>query len=100
MIRAAILGGTGYGGMELLRLLLPHPDVEVAALTSRTDDGPVSVRHPHLRGFTDLAFSLETADLRAALARDCDVLFFAKPHGVAAAEISCTVGSSSTSWTV
>lgn len=87
MIRAAILGGTGYGGMELLRLLLPHPDVEVVALTSRSDDGPVGQRHPHLRGFTDLAFSLETEALRQELAQGCEVLFFAKPHGLAAAEI-------------
>ena len=60
MIRAAILGGTGYGGMELLRLLLGHPDVEVLALTSRSDEGAVGERHPHLRGFTDLRFTLET----------------------------------------
>ncbi len=87
MIRAAILGGTGYGGMELLRLLLSHPEVEVAALTSRTEQGLVAERHPHLRGFTDLAFTIEDADARHRLARECDVVFFAKPHGVAAHEI-------------
>jgi N-acetyl-gamma-glutamyl-phosphate reductase common form len=87
VIRAAILGGTGYGGMELLRLLLGHPGVEVVALTSRTEDGPVAERHPHLRGFTDLDFTIEDADTRHRLARECDVLFFAKPHGVAADEI-------------
>jgi N-acetyl-gamma-glutamyl-phosphate reductase len=87
VIRAAILGGTGYGGMELLRLLLGHPGVEVVALTSRSEEGPVAGRHPHLRGFTDLSFSIEDADARHRLASECDVLFFAKPHGVAAAEI-------------
>ena len=87
MIRASILGGTGYGGMELLRLLLGHPEVEVAALTSRTDDGPIADRHPHLRGFTDLRFTVETDASRLALARKSDVVFFAKPHGVSAAEL-------------
>jgi N-acetyl-gamma-glutamyl-phosphate/LysW-gamma-L-alpha-aminoadipyl-6-phosphate reductase len=87
MIRASILGGTGYGGMELLRLLLGHPEVEVQALTSRTEDGPVADRHPHLRGFTDLCFTVETDASRVALARASDVVFFAKPHGVSAAEV-------------
>ena len=87
MIRASILGGTGYGGMELLRLLLGHPEVEVVALTSRTEDGPVADRHPHLRGFTDLRFTVETEATRLALARESDVVFFAKPHGVSAAEV-------------
>ncbi len=87
MIRTAILGGTGYGGMELLRLLLAHPEVEVTALTSRTEDGPVGERYPHLRGFTDLRFTREDDAVRAALARDNDLLLYAKPHGVAASEI-------------
>ncbi len=87
MIRTAILGGTGYGGMELLRLLLAHPEVEVTALTSRTEDGPVGERYPHLRGFTDLRFTREDAGVREALARDNDLLLYAKPHGVAATEL-------------
>lgn len=87
MLRAAILGGTGYGGMELLRLLLGHPGVEVAALTSRHHDGPVVDRYPHLAGFTDLHFTRESEAVRLALAREADVLFFAKPHGVAASEL-------------
>lgn len=87
MKRIAILGGTGYGGMEMLRLLLGHPRVEVVALTSRTEEGPVAARHPHLRGFTALSFTRETPEGRAALGRDCDLLVWAKPHGVAAREI-------------
>jgi len=82
-IRAAIVGGTGYGGMELLRLLLEHPRVKVTAITSRTETGAVGDVHPHLRGFTDLSF---TAGRATELARANDVLFFATPHGVAAKE--------------
>ncbi|MDJ0520741.1 MAG: N-acetyl-gamma-glutamyl-phosphate reductase [Planctomycetota bacterium] len=87
MIRAAILGGTGYGGMELLRLLVGHPGVEVTALTSRTEEGPVADRHPHLAGYSSLRFTKETEDVRLRLARENDVVFFAKPHGVSAAEL-------------
>ncbi len=87
MIRAAILGGTGYGGMELLRYLVGHPGVEVTALTSRSEEGPVSDRHPHLAGFTRLNFTKETEDVRLRLARENDVVFFAKPHGVSATEL-------------
>lgn len=87
MLRATILGGTGYGGMELLRLLLGHPGVEVVALTSRSNDGPVAEVHPHLAGYTDLRFTKEDDDVRLALARRSDVVFFAKPHGVASSEL-------------
>ena len=83
MIRAAIVGGTGYGGMELLRLLLDHPGAEVTAITSRTREGPVAASHPHLRGLTELTY---TKDRARDLAKDHDVLFFATPHGVAARE--------------
>lgn len=84
--RVAILGGTGYGGMELLRLLLGHPGVRVTAITSRTQTEPVAKAWPHLRGFTDLAFTLETPEVARALALENDVLFQAKPHGVSAAQ--------------
>lgn len=96
MIRASILGGTGYGGMELLRFLIGHPEVEVAALTSRTEDGPVADRLPHLRGFTDLRFTIETAESRHELARNSDVVFFAKPHGVSAAELPALLDAAPT----
>ncbi len=83
MIRTAIVGGTGYGGMELLRWLLAHPGAEVTTITSRTETGAVGDVHPHLAGFTELAF---TRDRARDLARTNDVLFFATPHGVAANE--------------
>jgi len=83
MVRAAIVGGTGYGGMELLRLLLDHPRIKVTAITSRTETGAVGDVHPHLRGFTDLSF---TSGRAVDLARENDVLFFATPHGVSAKE--------------
>lgn len=82
-VRAAIVGGTGYGGMELLRLLLEHPQVKVTAITSRTESGPVGEVHPHLRGFTELQF---TSGRAVDLAAENDVLFFATPHGVSARE--------------
>jgi LysW-gamma-L-alpha-aminoadipyl-6-phosphate/LysW-L-glutamyl-5-phosphate reductase len=85
-VKVAILGGTGYGGMELLRLLLGHPEARVTAVTSRTSTESVGKAWPHLRGFTDLAFSIEDADSVRALARENDVLFQAKPHGVSAAQ--------------
>lgn len=84
--KVAILGGTGYGGMELARLLLAHPGVRVTAITSRTSTKPVADAWPHLRGFTDLAFSQETPEALRALALENDVLFQAKPHGVSAAQ--------------
>lgn len=79
-IKVGIVGGTGYTGVELLRLLAIHPDVELTAITSRGEAGmPVAEMFPSLRGFVDLAFSdPATANLTA-----CDVVFFATPHGVA-----------------
>ena len=80
MIKVGIVGGTGYTGVELLRLLAQHPKVEIAAITSRGDAGtPVSCMFPSLRGRVDLRFEdPERANLRA-----CDVVFFATPNGVA-----------------
>jgi N-acetyl-gamma-glutamyl-phosphate reductase len=80
MIKAGIVGGTGYTGVELLRLLAPHPGVELVAITSRKEDGmPVADMFPSLRGTVSLAF---TAPEKARL-DECDVVFFATPHGVA-----------------
>ncbi|MDJ0973988.1 MAG: N-acetyl-gamma-glutamyl-phosphate reductase [Planctomycetota bacterium] len=87
MIKAAILGGTGYGGMELLRYLAGHPEVEVTAVTSRSQKGPVANRWAHLAGYTDAAFTEDTDDTRRLIATSVDVLFAAKPHGVAASEL-------------
>jgi N-acetyl-gamma-glutamyl-phosphate reductase len=79
MIKAGIVGGTGYTGVELLRLLAQHPQAELKAITSRKEAGtPVSAIFPSLRGRVELAF---TEPSRDAL-RGCDVVFFATPHGV------------------
>ncbi|MGE0071847.1 MAG: N-acetyl-gamma-glutamyl-phosphate reductase [Thiomonas sp.] len=79
-LRIGIVGGTGYTGVELLRLLARHPHAELAAITSRKESGlAVAELFPSLRGRVDLAFSAPEA---APLDR-CDVVFFATPHGVA-----------------
>ena len=80
MIKAGIVGGTGYTGVELLRLLAQHPDVELAAITSRKEAGmAVADMFPSLRGRVTLAFTTpEEAPLKS-----CDVVFFATPNGVA-----------------
>ncbi|GMG85686.1 N-acetyl-gamma-glutamyl-phosphate reductase [Biformimicrobium ophioploci] len=83
-IRAAIVGGTGYTGVELLRFLLRHPQVEVAQVTSRAQEGvAVADWFPSLRGSTALTFSAPDVDRLS----DCDVVFFATPHGVAQAQV-------------
>ncbi|MFT5534494.1 MAG: N-acetyl-gamma-glutamyl-phosphate reductase [Burkholderiaceae bacterium] len=83
MIKVGIVGGTGYTGVELLRLLAVHPEVELTAITSRKEDGLlVADMFPSLRGRVSLAFS---APEKARLA-ECDVVFFATPHGVAMAQ--------------
>src|SRR5512145_1826084 len=83
MIRAGIVGGTGYTGVELLRLLAQHPDVELKAITSRKEAGtPVARMFPSLRRRVDLAFSEPSARALAG----CDVVFFATPNGVAMSE--------------
>ena len=80
MLKAGIVGGTGYTGVELLRLLSQHPQVEITAITSRKEAGmPVADMFPSLRGRVELAFSTpEDAPLKR-----CDVVFFATPNGVA-----------------
>lgn len=80
MISVGIVGGTGYTGVELLRLLLRHSKVQVRILTSRTEAGKrVADMFPSLRGHTTLEFS----DLDLDQLKQCDVVFFATPHGVA-----------------
>lgn len=81
MIKVGIVGGTGYTGVELLRLLAQHPQAEVAVITSRSEEGvKVADMYPNLRGHYDgLAFSVPDV---STLGR-CDVVFFATPHGVA-----------------
>ncbi len=83
MIKVGIVGGTGYTGVELLRILAAHPEVELVCITSRSEDGlPVADMFPSLRGHVSLCF---TAPDKARLT-DCDVVFFATPHGVAMAQ--------------
>src|SRR5450755_957216 len=83
MIEVGIVGGTGYTGVELLRILAQHPEAQLTMITSRKEAGTrVADMYPSLRGFVDLSFS-DTAT--ADLAR-CDVVFYATPHGVAMAD--------------
>lgn len=80
MVKVGIVGGTGYTGVELLRILVNHPQAEVVAITSRAEEGiRVDQLYPNLRGYTDIAFSQPDLDVLAA----CDVVFFATPHNVA-----------------
>ncbi|MDA8362477.1 MAG: N-acetyl-gamma-glutamyl-phosphate reductase, partial [Gammaproteobacteria bacterium] len=80
MIKVGIIGGTGYTGVELLRLLSVHPQAELKVITSRAEaGGKVADLFPNLRGFVDLAFSEPDPGLLAG----CDVVFSATPNGVA-----------------
>ncbi len=80
MIKAGIVGGTGYTGVELLRLLAVHPEVELAVITSRSEAGKaVADMFPNLRGRVSLQFSAPDRESLQA----CDVVFFATPNGTA-----------------
>ena len=80
MIKAGIIGGTGYTGVELLRLLVGHPEVELVAISSRTEKGKaVSDIFPSLRGRLDLSF----CDPEESALDQCDVVFADTPNGVA-----------------
>jgi N-acetyl-gamma-glutamyl-phosphate reductase len=82
VIQVGIVGGTGYTGVELLRLLANHPQAQVRVITSRAEAGVrVDELYPNLRGFYDLQFVAPDFDELAT----CDVVFFATPHGVAQA---------------
>ncbi|MDD2685441.1 MAG: N-acetyl-gamma-glutamyl-phosphate reductase [Gallionella sp.] len=80
MIKVGIVGGTGYTGVELLRLLAAHPNVALQVITSRADAGtPVNQMFPSLRGYVDIPFTHpDQANLES-----CDVVFFATPNGIA-----------------
>ena len=82
-IKVGIVGGTGYTGVELLRMLAAHPNAQLTSIASRKEDGMlVSEMFPNLRGHVELAFSSpDKANLS-----ECDVVFFATPHGVAMAQ--------------
>src|SRR5574340_1063506 len=80
MIKVGVVGGTGYTGVELLRLLAQHPQVELKAITSRGEAGQkVSDMFPSLRGRVDIAFETPQ-DARLG---ECDIVFFATPNGIA-----------------
>jgi N-acetyl-gamma-glutamyl-phosphate reductase len=81
MIKAGVVGGTGYTGVELLRILALHSEVEITAVTSRSDVGMrVDALYPNLRGYlADLKFCLPTIEALS----NCDVVFFATPNGTA-----------------
>ena len=79
-IKIGIIGGTGYTGVELLRLLVSHPNAEVTLITSRSEAGrKVSDLFPSLRGFTDLEFTKP----EPSSFKQCDVVFSATPNGIA-----------------
>jgi N-acetyl-gamma-glutamyl-phosphate reductase len=90
VIKAGIVGATGYTGSELLRLLALHPEVEISVVTSRTEKGrSVSDMFPHVRGYVDIAFTDPSIDELST----CDVIFFATPHGVAQSMMSEFINS-------
>ena len=80
MIKVGIVGGTGYTGIELIRLLLSHPQVDIAAITSRSEAGrALSELVPSFIGQSDLVFQEPSLDVL----KSCDVIFFATPNGTA-----------------
>jgi N-acetyl-gamma-glutamyl-phosphate reductase len=90
MVKAGIVGGTGYTGVELLRLLAQHPQIELTAVTSRQESGLLVAQiYPSLRGRVDIAFT----DPDPELLKTCDVVFFATPHGVAMANAPALVNA-------
>ncbi|MDO5050401.1 MAG: N-acetyl-gamma-glutamyl-phosphate reductase [Moraxella equi] len=83
-INVAIIGGTGYTGVELIRLLSRHPHVAISHLTSRSEKGrAVNEIFPSLLGVCDVVYSDMTDDVMDEIGEACDVVFFATPHGVA-----------------
>lgn len=84
MIKIGIVGGTGYTGVELLRLLAGHPQAELRVITSRADAGSlVSQMFPSLRGYVDLPFTHPDE----ACLEQCDLVFFATPNGIAMQQV-------------
>lgn len=80
MLKIGVVGGTGYTGVELLRLIAQHPQAELTCITSRSEKGlAVADMFPNLRGHIDIAFS-DPAD---APLKECDLVFFATPNGIA-----------------
>ena len=81
-LRVGILGGSGYGGSELLRILLQHPNVELTLVTANEHAGKrVGEVHKNLLGLTDLVFR-SAADIKSNVS-ELDCIFLALPHGQA-----------------
>ncbi len=90
MIKVGIVGGTGYTGVELIRLLLAHPQADIRVITSRSEAGkPVADLFASLRGRIDLEFSEPGVDSY----RDCDLVFFATPNTTAMAQAEALLGA-------
>lgn len=80
MLKVGIVGGTGYTGLELIRLVALHPQAELQVITSRSEAGSrVADLFPSLRGVVEIEFS----DVSVAVLSQCDLVFFATPNGVA-----------------
>jgi len=80
MLAVGVVGGTGYTGAELLRLLVTHPQVDLKYVTSRSESGKrVADLFPNLRGFTNVCFTEPAVNTLA----ECNVVFFATPNGTA-----------------
>jgi len=84
MTKIGIIGGTGYTGVELLRLLVMHPNINIHAVTSRAEAGnSVAAIYPNLRGHVDIRFTEPTLDNL----QDCELVFFATPNGTAMQQV-------------
>ena len=90
MLKIGIVGGTGYTGVELLRILSQHPEVSIEAITSRKEAGmDVAQLFPSLRGRIGLKFS----DPAEASLDKCDLVFFATPNGIAMKQVPSLLGA-------
>jgi len=89
MIKASIIGGTGYAGQELIRILMRHPDVEVVTIGTRSFAGQkFSDVYGNFENITDLV--CEATDIKV-LAEKSDVVFLALPHGIASKTVTAEV---------
>src|SRR4051812_7790147 len=89
--KAAIMGGTGYGGAEIARRVLVQPDVELVRVASIDHVGePLGAVHPNLDGVTDLVFEKLSP---AEAAKGCDVVLLAMPHKVTAASVPALIAA-------
>lgn len=91
-LQVAIIGGTGYTGVELIRLLSRHPKVSIYCLTSRSEKGrAVSDVFPSLLNVCDIIYSDMSDEVMDDIGEKCDVVFFATPHGVAMNHTPCLI---------